>query len=187
VSIIQVSERGIKIVQRDLKRMRGKYKRAIRLAIKTTLRDGRVIVARAIYQELYLPIARIKKGLRTAIFNDQGEILAQQRGVQLSRYGARKLKSGIISVRVKRGGGRRKKVRRGAFFVPLRAGSEVVQGIAIPHPEGGTFKSGRPRSKILYGPSVDQAMQTLRPQIEPKIADKFESELTRQIKRITKG
>jgi len=186
VSFIQVSERGIKIVQRDLKRMQGKYKSAIRLAIKTTLRDGKVIVARAIYKELVLPIARIKKGLRTAIFNDQGAILAQQRGVLLSRYGARILKSGIISVRVKRSGGRRKKVR-GGFFVPLRAGSRVVQGIAIPHPKGGTFKSGRPRFKVLYGPSVDQAMQTLRPQIEPKIADKFESELTRQIKRIIKS
>jgi len=195
VSFIQVSERGIKIVQRDLKRMQEKFKKAIRKAAYTAARDGIPVIKREVQKEL-----AIKKGGLSGIRHKKSgplgrEIYTPSRGALLTKYQYGAPKGELIGGR--RAGHRRRRESLGvivqvkksgwyrhlpkAFITNIQAGEKRIKVIAMRYPNDSR------RFRVLYGPSLSQAMETLRPKIEPKIADKFERELTRQIKLITKG
>jgi hypothetical protein len=107
---------------------------------------------------------------RASIRNLQVTISAEHRAVLLERYSSVQLqrpgktvplRNDGVSVQVKRAGAR-KKLRSG-FFIKLR-GSNTV-GLAM------RLGPGKKNYKVLHGPSVAQAYQSVRDDIEPSSED----------------
>jgi len=217
VSIIQISEHGIKIVQRDLKRMHRKYERAIRRAVSTATKSGATRLDGLIRKEVKLTKAevyspKLKTGaISTSIIGDEGIIITKSRAMLLGhfkpkvKYGRRKRKSRFrrpIGVTVDVGKTTPRKLIRGAFIVKVAAGNREVTGVAV-REEGVNYsavgpmapevkrykKTGNVKFRMLYAASPAQITETLKKKTNllPKIADKFESELERQIKLIELG
>lgn len=114
---------------------------------------------------------------RANVRNLQVTISAESRPVLLERYDSQQhqrpgktvpMRNDGVSVLVKKAG-TRKRLKQG-FFIRLR-GSNTV-GLAI------RLGKGKDNYKVLHGPSVSQAYQSVRDQIEPSaeqiLADFFE-------------
>ncbi|CAM3897299.1 hypothetical protein [Rheinheimera salexigens] len=107
---------------------------------------------------------------RANVRNLQVTISAESRPVLLERYSSQQhqrpgktvaMRNDGVSVHVKRSGSR-KKLNQG-FFIRLR-GSNTV-GLAM------RLGKGKDNYKVLHGPSVSQAYQSVRNEIEPSSAE----------------
>lgn len=88
-----------------------------------------------------------------------GRLFAHERGVLMTRYPHSVLKRGGVSVKIKRGGAR---VRiPGAFITKVDAGGRRVDVVAIPKPDLGKYTTGNNKIKVLYSPSVSQALNLI--------------------------
>lgn len=123
-----------------------------------------------ISSQLNLPADYVSRHIsvrqRASVRQLQVTISAERRPVLLERYDSQQLqrpgktvplRNSGVSVQVKRNGAR--KTLRSGFFIRLR-GSNTV-GLALRQ------GAGKDNYKVLHGPSVSQAYQSVRNEIEP--------------------
>jgi len=201
---IDVQTAGLDKFAERLERFPAATSKAAVLAINKTARRARTAASREIRKQVSLTAGYLNKEERLWISrfakqsNLTAKISARVRPTslvtfgakQLSRAGKRKPKVNAgISVKVKRGGSRRK--IRQAFFMRLKRGKSQGGnlGIAVRSLEGLNLKklNASPKSAgihVLYGPSVDQVFNTVRKDISPEISKYLLQEFNRQYARL---
>ena len=119
-------------------------------------------------------------------------ITANKRGVLMTRYPYRILKSGA-RVRIKKGGAAG--FIEDGFETVLNAGGRRVKVIAAPGDRDSSgrrkrYRTGSPTIKVFYAPSVSQVFNKTRDEVTPRVIryydEQIDKELARALKRITK-
>ncbi|WP_435102356.1 phage tail protein [Arhodomonas sp. AD133] len=175
-------------------------RKAARLAINDTARRMRTAGSKAIREQVNLKAKYVNDRLRiTEKATDDSPfaiISGRRRETRLDRYGAKQLtrkakhpsrsegdplrgipagkKAAGISVKVKRGGPRKK--MRGAFFIPLKDSG----GLGVATRTG----KGKNAYEVEHGPSVHQVWRDVREDLAPEAEERLNSEFQRQLKRL---
>lgn len=164
---------GPKILSRSLNktatkgRQRSSEEIRKQVALKAAYVKSKLVVRRATYKRL------------------QAKITAEKRGVLMTRYPYSQLKTGGVSVKIKKNGARQK--LRGAFKTTLRAGGKTVDVLAVPDPQGGKYRTGNRKISVLYSPSVSQVFNTVRDRVDDELVGYLEAETTKQIATFLRG
>lgn len=156
-------------VENALAGIKNGYKLAMVKALNHTAQEERKEVKDQIYRDLKLGKRFInnKLAVKKARYGSlRSSVEAPGKGLQLGRYGAKKLDRGGVSVEVKRGGGRKK--LPGAFLVTYKNGTKAVYMRTGPG-KWSTFEGTRE----LYGPSVSQAFGTEQEKLVPPAGNRL--------------
>lgn len=169
-------------------------------AINKTSRDGRVIIARDVRDQVNLPASYVSPGNKRLYVSEQatrgnleGKITARGRATSLARFVHGTPRRGA-GVRVEVAPGRSRYMKR-AFLIRLPQGNSDVDtkynlGLAIRLRPGETLKNKTEARRIekglylLYGPSVDQIFRArdgsgVATDRAPELATKLENEFLR--------
>lgn len=136
-------------------------------SLNKTATKARTVSSKKIREQVSLKAAYVNSKLkikRATWKNLTAKLEAEKRGVLMTRYPHTLLKSGIISVKIKKTGRRAK--LSGAFKTTIRAGGKTVDVIAVRDPEGGRYSTGNSKFKVLYSPSVSQVFSSVRDQVD---------------------
>lgn len=163
-------------------------------AVNQAARKGRTSASREIRDQLRLKAGYVNENVKVrqkaTRSSPEAVIAGRERPTRLARYGAKQLtrksahgsgdttrgiasgrKQAGVSVGVKRGGGRTK--MRGAFQIPLK--NSGLMGVFV------RTGPGDKDIKHLYGPSVNQALKTVFPDIMPTAAEDLQKQYERQL------
>ncbi|RLA52447.1 MAG: hypothetical protein DRQ98_10160 [Gammaproteobacteria bacterium] len=201
---IDIQTSGLDKFAERMERFPAATRKAAVLSINKATRRARTAASREIRKQVSLTAGYLNKPERLWISryaretNLTARISARQRPTSLVTYGAKQLYRagkrkarvrGGISVKVKRGGGRRK--IKQAFFIRLKRGTEHGGnlGVAVRSLEGLNLKKLGASNKsagiyTLYGPSIDQVFNTVRKDISPEISKYLVQEFNRQYARL---
>lgn len=135
------------------------------VALKATYVKGKFRISRASYKRL------------------QARLIAEKRGVLMTRYPHTMLKRGGATVKIKTSGSREK--LPGAFKTTVQAGSKRVEVLAIA--ASGKYKTGNRKMKVLYSPSVSQVFNTVRDQVDAELMEFLSVATDRQIAAALRG
>lgn len=113
----------------------------------------------------------------------QARVVAEKRGVLMTRYPHTMLARGGATVKIKRNGSRAK--LPGAFKTTVPAGGNRVEVLAIR--EDGRTKTGKPKMKVLYSPSVSQVFNTVRDGIDDELMEFLALATDREIAAALRG
>lgn len=188
---------GIPEFEKYLQRTKKNIEEAARLAINTTARDtyselkkkirGNVNLSNAYLEgrDYFAPRLQITQLAK----NNELEavIKGRQRATSLMRFEARKIEGGF-TVKV----GKRTRIIKKAFEVKFKNGN---RGLAIRVKKGERIRRKREASRpfassktsdayLLYGPSVQQVVTRVTPELIPGIQRKLAAEFRRQLVRL---
>lgn len=159
-------------------------KRAIMRSINKTVTKSKTRSSQEIKKQVNLKASYIKSKLkvyRASISRLYARISSQRRGLLLTRYGARQLKTGV-SVKVKSRGQR--KLLRGAFLIKLRAGNvNNVGAVGVAYRKG----KGRTPVDVLHGPSVSQVFTDVKDKVSPEMSEYMAQQLDKEIDTLLRG
>lgn len=172
---------------------------AINRAITVTRADAAQQMQRQLnFPKNYLgnandPNARLAITEKATADKQEGKISARRRATSLSRFATFGSDGRSVFVAVK--GGKTPELLKGAFPIRLRAGTSADgdafnRGIAYRAKKGEVLTGSRAARQIanglylLYGPSVDQAFQTVIPSLTDDAITTLKSEFFRQLDRL---
>lgn len=177
VKQLRDAQRQVKAVAKDANRTAS---RALNRGIQT----ARTEASKIIRSELKLKAGYVRDNLRIirkASPNDLRAIISsRKRGIMMSNYPHREMKSGGVSVQIKAGGGR--VLLRSAFLMRFQNGKT---GIMIRTKSNrGVNAVGQRRSssyglQTLYSPSASQAFAQVREEVTAVASDKVIEEYMR--------
>jgi hypothetical protein len=156
-------------------------------AVNKTAQRARTLSARAIRQQVALPArylssadGRLEISKRATRNELESVVSAERRPTSLARFVRGHQRKRGVRVTVKPGAAR---YLRNAFLVKLRNNNV---GLAVRTSGGPPRAAYKPRMifpnvYLLYGPSVDQAFQTVRQDVSDETADFLEYEFNRLI------
>lgn len=207
MSMLEVSIKGLPIVQNFFQRFPQQSAIAQRDAINTVGRYAYAESSRLIRQQVnltqnYLGSAaagnRLKITQRATESRPVLRISANLRAVSLARFAgnrdvAASRRGKGVRITVKPGSSR---TLRSAFLVKLRPGTQTIAeqfnlGLVVRVPKNGTINVANPRRYsrkdpnlfLLYGPSVDQIFRQVREDVEDGVVDRLTAEYLRQMGR----
>lgn len=193
--MISIDDKAIRQADRQLRGVRKAIDDASYRAVNAAARKARTSASREIRDQLRLKAGYVNENLtvakRATRQKPEAEVAGRSRPTRLARYGAKQLtrkakthasgdeirgistgrKQAGVSVGVKKGGSRSK--MRGAFQLPLL--NSGVMGVFV------RTGPGEKDIKHLYGPSVNQALETVFPEITPDAADELKRQYERQL------
>lgn len=203
--MIEVQLRGLETVEKYLSQTPERAEKALRFALNGAAlfaaRRGKQEIMRQLnFSSAYLgnpssPEARLRIGQKARAGNLEAVVVARHRPTSLARFSNSPVTFGKrtspISVAVKRGA--TKELRR-AFFIKLKRGKSLSAdnynlGIAMRLKPGEKvnnkntqpYKQGR--YAVLYGPSIEQAFNTVSVDISDDVLRYAETEFLRQYGR----
>lgn len=203
--MIEVQLRGLETVEKYLSEAPERANKALRFALNGAAlfaaREGKKEIMRQLnFKSAYLgspssPEARLRIGQKAVAGNLQAVVVAKHRATSMARFSNSPVifgkRSSPIRVAVKRGA--TKQLRR-AFFIKLKRGNSISAdnynlGIAMRLKPGEQVnnKTTQPYKKgryaVLYGPSVEQAFNTVSADISDDVLNYAEREFLRQYAR----
>lgn len=205
--MIEVQLRGLETVEKYFQQAPERAEKALRFAVNAAAtfaaREGKKEIMRQLnFTSAYLgnpsnKDARLRIGQKASAGNLIAVVVAQHRPTSLARFSASPPSfgkpAGPIRVRVKRG---KTAAFKRAFFVPLRPGSKAITldnynvGLAVRVGPGEQIKNKtvqgkpfKPDTYLLYGPSVEQAFNTVSVDIADDVLSYAEREFLRQYGR----
>lgn len=205
--MIEVQLRGLETVEKYFQQAPERAEKALRFAVNAAAtfaaREGKKEIMRQLnFDAAYLgsptqPDARLRIGQKASAGNLQAVVVARHRPTSLARFSDTPVAfgkpTGPIRVRVKKG---KTAAFERAFFVRLKPGSKAITldnynvGLAVRLRPGEKLKNkkvqGSEFSKntyLLYGPSVEQAFNTVSVDISDDVLSYAEREFLRQYGR----
>lgn len=113
----------------------------------------------------------------------QARLVAEKRGVLMTRYPHTMLARGGASVKIKRSGARVKIPN--AFKTTVSAGGSRVEVLALP--DSGKYATGNRKMKVLYSPSVSQVFNTVRDEVDAELMNFLAEATDREIATALRG
>lgn len=195
MSQITVKTTGIDTVKSMLAEIKGISAKVNYRAINKTIDKGRTLISKKVREQASLKAGYVRERLqliRATTAKQSGAIVAQKRGILLSRFarsrlsvkaksnparlkGYPALSDDTVTIKALAPGRRQSGISvrikpsgsniRGKFF-PIRLSNGVV-GLAV--------RTGRGRNDydVKYGPSVSQIFERIKPDVEPVLADEY--------------
>lgn len=193
--MIEVEAGGLLDLIRQLSRVEGDIDEAAMLAVNTAARDGRVLGAEQIGEEInypkgYLNKDRLSVSKRATKRDPEAIIRGRDRSTMLARFATTKPRFGRqkgVTVRVNPA---REVVLDRGFFMKLRNNNI---GLAVRLAPGQRLRNSTAAKDLgngvylLYGPSVNQAFQGVAADIAPNVTSIARNEFLRQYRRLHNG
>jgi hypothetical protein len=193
---IDIETLGFADLMKRVSRIEGDVDLASVLAVNRAARDGRVLAAEQIGEEVNYPAGYLNKGrLKITKYATKSDVEAiiqgRDRPTMLSRFSRTRPRFGRqhggVRVEVKPG---RTQQLDNAFFMRLR--NDNI-GLVVRTKKGESLRHSRGAKKLsdglylLYGPSVNQAFRGVASDIAPEVTAISRDEFLRQFRRLNNG